>query len=304
MNRLRQEQGTVLLLVLVVVTLLTALLSDFAFSTLVDLRLAESFRDRTKAYYLAKGGVRFGRMLLQEDNNDHDSRDETWAQAISGYPVGDGVVSISIEDHDGRLNLNRLVTSQGNTDVVIKERLLRLFEALGINEGAELTAALIDWLDPDDDPEDLGAEKDYYQGLASPYPIKNSTFDELPELLRVRGFSAKLLKQLAPHVTIWGDRLVNANTASRELLLALADEMEPEAAAAIVSARQQAPLTAIRQLKELPELEQSYGFIFRYVKVNSTSYRVTAWAETGSGNSTLKADIKKDGNQILYFKVD
>ena len=243
-------------------------------------------------------------MLLQEDNNDHDSRDETWAQAISGYPVGDGVVSISIEDHDGRLNLNRLVTSQGNTDVVIKERLLRLFEALGINEGAELIAALIDWLDPDDDPEDLGAEKDYYQGLASPYPIKNSTFDELPELLRVRGFSAKLLKQLAPHVTIWGDRLVNANTASRELLLALADEMEPEAAAAIVSARQQAPLTAIRQLKELPELEQSYGFIFRYVKVNSTSYRVTAWAETGSGNSTLKADIKKDGNQILYFKVD
>jgi general secretion pathway protein K len=304
MNRLRQEQGTVLLLVLVVVTLLTALLSDFAFSTLVDLRLAESFRDRTKAYYLAKGGVRFGRMLLQEDTNDHDSRDETWAQAISGYPVGDGVVSIRIEDHDGRLNLNRLVTSQGNTDVVIKERLLRLFDALGINEGAELTAALIDWLDPDDDPEDLGAEADYYQGLASPYPIKNSALDELPELLRIRGFSPELLKQIAPHVTIWGDRLVNVNTASRELLLALADEMETEAAAAIVGARQQTPLTAIRQLKELPELEQSYGFIFRYIKVNSSSYRVTAWAETGSGNSTLKADIKKDGNQILYFKVD
>lgn len=304
MNRLRQEKGTVLLLVLVVVTLLTALLSDFAFSTLVDLRLAESFRDRTKAYYLAKGGVRFGRMLLQEDDNSHDSRDETWAQAINNYPVGDGVVSITIEDHDGRLNLNRLVTSQGNTDVVIKERLLRLFERLGINEGADLTAALIDWLDPDDDPEDLGAEKDYYQGLVNPYQIKNSAFDELPELLKVRGFSPELYKKLAPHVTIWGDRLVNINTASRELLLALADEMDTEAADAIISSRQDSALTAIRQLKDLPELEQSYGFIFRYVKVNSSSYRVTAWAETGSGISTLKADIKKDGNQILYFKVD
>lgn len=304
MNRLRQEQGTVLLLVLVVITLLTALLSDFAFSTLVDLRLAESFRDRTKAYYLAKGGVRFGRMLLQEDDNDHDSRDENWAQAITGYPAGDGVVSITIEDHDGRLNLNRLVTSQGNTDVVIKERLLRLFERLEINEGADLTAALIDWLDPDDDPEDLGAENDYYQGLANPYQIKNSAFDELPELLKVRGFSPELYKKLAPHVSIWGDRLVNINTASRELLLALADEMETDAADAIISSRQESPLTAIRQLKDLPELEQSYGFIFRYIKVKSSSYRVTAWAETGSGVSTLKADIKKDGNQILYFKVD
>ncbi|MEZ4485467.1 MAG: type II secretion system minor pseudopilin GspK [Syntrophotaleaceae bacterium] len=304
MRRLRQEQGTVLLLVLVVVALLTALLSEFAFSTLVDLRLAESFRDRTKAYYLAKGGIRFGRMLLQEDTNDYDGRDETWAQAISGYPVGDGVVSISIEDHDGRLNLNRLVTSMGNTDVVIKERLLRLFDRLEIGDGDELTAALIDWLDPDNEPEEQGAESDYYRGLATPYQAKNGSFDDLQELLQVRGFTAAVFKRLAPHVTIWGDRLVNVNTASRELLLALADEMETEAAEAIVSARQKTPLTAIRQLRELPELEQSYGFIFRYIKVTSSSYRVAAWAETGSGISTLTADIKKDRNQILYFKVD
>ncbi len=304
MRRLQQEQGTVLLLVLVVVTLLTALLSEFAFSTLVDLRLAESFRDRTKAYYLAKGGIRFGRMLLQEDDNDYDARDETWAQAISGYPVGDGVVSITIEDHDGRLNLNRLVTSLGNTDVVIKERLLRLFEVLAIGEGPELTGALIDWLDPDNEPEEQGAENDYYQGLATPYQAKNGSLDDLQELLRVRGFSADVFKQLAPHVTIWGDRLVNVNTASRELLLALADEMDAEAAEAIVNARQQAPLSAIRQLRELPGLEKSYGFIFRYIKVTSSSYRVAAWAETGSGISTLTADIQKDRNQVLYFKVD
>lgn len=304
MKHLQQERGTVLLLVLVVVALLTALLSDFAFSTLVDLRLTESFRDRTKAYYLAKGGVRFGRMLLQEDSNNYDGRDETWAQPISGYPVGDGMVSITIEDHDGRLNLNRLVTGQGNTDVIIKDRLLRLFQNLEINEGSELTAALIDWLDPDDDPEELGAENQYYQSLPNPYQIKNGPLDELDELLRIRGFSPQLLQQLAPHVTIYGDRLVNINTASRELLLSLAEEMEVGAAEAIISARRQAPFTAIRQLRELPELEQIYGFIFRYVKLDSSSYRVTAWAEVGLGTSTLKADIQKDGNQILYFKVD
>ena len=63
-------------------------------------------------------------------------------------------------------------------------------------------------------------------------------------------------------------------------------------------------LTAVRQLKDLPEVAGSYGFIFRYLKVASSSYRVAAGAESGSGTSTLTADIKKKGNKILYFKVD
>ena len=52
----RNQRGAVLLLVLVVVALLSALLTDWAFSTLVDLRLTETFRDSNRAYYLARGG--------------------------------------------------------------------------------------------------------------------------------------------------------------------------------------------------------------------------------------------------------
>ncbi len=293
-----------LLLVLVVVALLSALLGDFAFSTLVDLRLTESFRDRTKAYYLAKGGVRFGRMLLQEDTNAHDSLDELWAQPISHYPVGDGAVSIVIEDHDGRLNLNRLVSVQGNIDVVIRDRLLRLFRHLDIAEGPELTAALIDWIDPDDEPQPLGAESDYYLSLATPYRAKNAPLDTLEELLRVRGFDPRLLQRLTPYVTLYGDRRVNVNTARRELLLALAEEMDGRAGDAILNARQHSPLTSLTQLRELPELERAYGFIFRYVKFDSSCYRVTARAEVGPGRSVVQADIRKDDNQVLYFKVD
>ena len=43
---LGNERGMVLLLVLVVVALLSALLSEFAFSTLVDLRLPRPFAIR------------------------------------------------------------------------------------------------------------------------------------------------------------------------------------------------------------------------------------------------------------------
>ncbi len=43
----RGNRGMALLLVLVIVALLTSLLTDLAFSTMVDMRLTETFRDST-----------------------------------------------------------------------------------------------------------------------------------------------------------------------------------------------------------------------------------------------------------------
>ena len=70
MSCLRDQNGMALLLVLVIVALLSALVIEFSFSTLVDLRATETFRDRTKAYYLARGGIEAARTILQEDKND------------------------------------------------------------------------------------------------------------------------------------------------------------------------------------------------------------------------------------------
>lgn len=56
MKVLNNERGMALLLVLAITALLAALLSQLSFSTLVDLRLTETYRDTTRAYYLAKGG--------------------------------------------------------------------------------------------------------------------------------------------------------------------------------------------------------------------------------------------------------
>ena len=56
MKQERKNRGMALLVVLVIIALLTSVLTELAFSTLVDLRLAETFRDSTRAYYLAKGG--------------------------------------------------------------------------------------------------------------------------------------------------------------------------------------------------------------------------------------------------------
>ena len=162
MRRLQQESGMALLLVVVVIALLASLLSEFAFSTLVDLRLTETFRDRTGAYYLARGGVEAGRIMLREDRNEYDHPSEFWGQGVPSYPAGEGTVGIEIEDLTGRLNLNSIVDSKGNKQVSYHRFVALCEEVLNLSTGEadELAAALGDWLNAD--PGFTSADDSYY----------------------------------------------------------------------------------------------------------------------------------------------
>lgn len=309
MSPLRNQRGMVLLLVLVVVALLAALLSEFSFSSLVDLRLAETFRDSTRAYYLAKGGIQAGRMLLQDDHNDYDGPGELWSQGVYNYPVGDGSVSIRAEDLDGRIDLNRLVDNLGNPVDRYKNRCLLLFSELGFSDPAGLVDSLIDWLDfnDNDQKEPLGAESPYYLGLSHPYPAKNGPLDSLDELLLVKGFDADILATLEPHVTVHGSDSLNVNTASQEVLMAWDQkgELPQQAAEAIVNQRQTEPFHDIQQLQDLIGVD-NFSILNRNVDIVfiSDTFRITAQGAVGDGSRTIQAIVRKSGNKILYQRVD
>ncbi|PLX97812.1 MAG: hypothetical protein C0623_14565 [Desulfuromonas sp.] len=299
----KNERGMVLLVVLLVVTLLVTILVEFSFSTLVDLRLAETFRDTTRATYLAKGGIRAGQIILQDDTNGYDAADELWAQGIEGYPVGSGNISIMVEDHGGRLDLNRLVTAAGNIDPLFKDRAIRLFGLLGAPAPEQMTDALIDWIDPDDQIEPGGAESNYYRSLAQPYNCKNGPLDSIEELHLITGFERSFIAQLKPHVTTYGSAKVNVNTATTEVLQTLVAEMDQITAELIVEARRAKPFMSLNELKELPGMETMYGFVYLYLDVKSSRYMVEATAFVNDGRRTIHANIAKDGNRILYKRV-
>ena len=58
------SRGVALILVLTTIAILTSIGVDFSYSTRVSLRLAESARDETRAYFLARSGVNLARLLL------------------------------------------------------------------------------------------------------------------------------------------------------------------------------------------------------------------------------------------------
>ncbi|MBE0500083.1 MAG: type II secretion system minor pseudopilin GspK [Desulfuromonadales bacterium] len=303
MSLVHNERGMVLLLVLMVVALLATVLTELSFSTLVDMRLAETFRDSTRAGYLARGGLQVGQRLLQDDNNNYDGTDELWAIGVQQYPVADGAVTIEITDLGGRVDLNRLVTPQGNIDVVIKDRYLRLLQQLDIDQPAALVGALIDWIDQDDLPEANGAENSVYLARAEPYQCKNGPLDTLEELVLIQGYSPELLQRLRPHVTAYGSAKVNVNTASREVLLSLSEQMNVTAVDIILAARQEEPFVAISQIKDLPGMETLYGFLYLYIDVKSERYQIESTAWVNDGRSSFFAIVAKGNSQILFQRV-
>ncbi len=317
----KNQNGMALLLVLVIITLLTSLLMELSYSTLVDQRLTETFRDSTKAYYLAKGGIAAGRMLLKADKNDYDSTDELWHTGIINYPVGQGAVSVAITDLDGKLAINELVNGN-NPQTVVVDRFYRLFSSLEIEhlaDPAELVAALIDWLDSGSQNYQLiqtdgldipvsGAENDYYQGLANGYSCKNGPLESMDELMLVKGFSQEVVNIVAPYLTVNGSNKININTASDKVLLSLSSQLDDQAIEAILEHRQDGPIEKITELESLLA-DEAYSIVKSLANqellgTESRYYRIDSEAMVNDGRQRLVAEVDKKNNQLLFIRVE
>ena len=57
----------------------------------------------------------------------------------------------------------------------------------------EISEAIFDWIDDDDDQREKGAESEYYQALAPPYECPNAKLETLDELLLIRGITPQIL---------------------------------------------------------------------------------------------------------------
>lgn len=300
------ERGVVLLLVLVIITLLGFVLSDLAYTTLIDVRLNETFRDSTKAEYLARGGIVAGRMVLRQDSNSYDaySSDELWSLGIRDYPVAQGSVTITIEDLDGRFPLNQLVDSLGNRNIVFEERFIRLCRELGIDNPEALADALVDWLDPDQERSPAGAEDADYLARTPPYEAADGPLADPDELLLIEGFSAAIVKRLAPFVSSFGRERLNINTAAAELLRSW-DSDSASAVEALLNQRAAKPFADLEELKTTIGIE-AFSALNRQLdlKVQSSYYLISSQGRVNNGIRRIQAIVDKQHDVLLWQKVN
>jgi general secretion pathway protein K len=295
--------------------MLAALLTEFAFSTLVDLRLTETFRDSTRAYYLAKGGVTVGRVILRRDTNTYDALDEDWARGLANFPVGDGVVSIFIDDQGGKIDINALEYPEIGTKAEWRRRAFELFSLLNLPEPPEnLLAALIDRLDKDEDVTKLIELYDpieilTVQGVESPNAGENGRLTSLDELATISVFTPDIIRRLKPFITVNGGGTLNINTASKEVLMAFSTdtvEINQTTAEAIIALREDEPFIDVKErIEPLLSGKLLSNTIFG---VTSTTFRIETEGGVGDGVRRIEAFLKRDRTQgtteLLYIKVN
>lgn len=297
------EQGFVLVTVLIIIAILLPVVIGFYARAQVNLIRAENFRDSTQTLRAARSGVEGAMGLLQGDDQAYDSSNDQWAMEFPSVNIGEGVLTVQIEDEDGRLNINKLVDQSGlNVDANTERRLMGLITRIGGKP--EVVDALIDWIDANDDVRGSGgAESSYYANLG--YQPKNGPVDSLDELLLIKGFDNDLLveKGLKRFITAAPtDGKVNVSTAPPEVLLDLHEELREGLVEEIVRRREQTEFKNVEEVKSVIGMTEAlYAKIFPLIKVNSSVFTVESTCNAGKVSRRVEAVLVREANVVQIY---
>jgi general secretion pathway protein K len=349
-NARRNDEGVALLLALLFIVLLTVLVVEYAYETQVDTALVAANLSDYQAQIAAKSSIAMAVSMLTSDvmavqvpgqqggqeggqqaaaqvstgsgtpedpavgGAVFDSLDEAWAYGVPFQAINKAVMTCSIDDEYGKINLNALIDSrQQQPNETLEQAIRFLFEARQAEE--DPTDAILDWIDSDDETRPNGAETDYYQSLEVPYPCKNAPFSTVEELLLVRGVTAALffgdpeMEQLplTELCTVHGHRngRININTAEPEVLTAVGDAMGMAGLAELVlEERQRAPFQNNNDLEQrgiIPPQQNTPGDQAgsrrtRPFTVSSTSYRLHGDGISGDSRVRIEAFLTRDAS--------
>ena len=208
-NHPAERSGSVLVLVMVVIAMLT--LGAYSFSEIMisEAEATSMYGRQAESRAFAESGIelaaaviavpeseedaslyhnpnRFRGVLLRESDNARGRGYFSVIAPVETDPAGTALRN-GLVDESGRLNLNRLLNFELDEDQS-REMLMHLPDMT-----EEVADAILDWIDSDEIPRTYGAESDYYTSLEPPYETRNGAMESIDELLQVAGVTADLL---------------------------------------------------------------------------------------------------------------
>src|SRR3954454_1460604 len=201
--------GFVIVAVLMVITVLS--LAAYQYSALMDAEVmaAERIRKAAEAKAQADSGVHMALAVVADkdalegslNNNPYDNpgvfqgvmvkegqsaRSNGRVSLVSidysqDASAGALPVKFGMTDEAGKLNINALFALD-SSGKVLHDALMKL-----PNMTDDVAWSIVDWIDPDEEPNAGGAESEYYGTRTPPYQCKNAPLDTIEELLLVKG---------------------------------------------------------------------------------------------------------------------
>ena len=246
-------KGVALLTALLITALLATLAITLKWNNALDIRRTVVMLNRDQAIQVALGAESWVQNILRDDLADSGETDhlgEIWAGDLPALPIDGGEIFGSIEDLQGRFNVNNLIGADGDIDPAALKQFQDLLIALQLDPRFAAIAA--DWIDGDDQasfPD--GAEDAIYTGFTPPYRAANQLLSNVTELGAIEGMDKASFDILLPHITALPRHTeINVNTATGPVLQSLGENISIGDVEALLAEREDAGFADITRSVE------------------------------------------------------
>lgn len=283
----KRNRGVAMITAMLITALATIIAANLAWDNALDVRRTMVMLNRDQAVQVALGAESLVQSVLRQDLQDSetDHLAEFWSGDLPVFPIEGGEVFGTIEDLQGRFNINNLIAQDGTVDDESLEQFRRLLDAIGLDPRFAGIAA--DWLDSDQDasfPD--GAEDSIYTSMIPPYRSPNQPLTSISELAALEGMDKLTFDLLKPHVVALPNRTnINVNTATAAVLQSLDEEMSVSDVEGLISEREsggfsdiQTSFASLVTPDVLNKLDESSSYFQLKVVVRIDTVRITVYS--------------------------
>lgn len=298
MKPLRQR-GVILISSLILVALAAVVATSLFFETALAARRAAASFSLEQAVQLGAGGEALAAYALGQDKNSDDTDKDPWAQHYGPVEVEREVtLEAQVGDEQGKFNLNTLLRQDGKPDADAVKVLRRLLELSEIEP--RFASLIIDWMDPDGQPEADGGEDSLYLSQTPPHRTGNLLVTSVSELQQLPGFTREMYLKLLPHVTALPPEAqkINVCTADGVVLDSLFALSRNNANNVEYSRMSAEDMARARQNGCFPRksiLGDSEPQIAARIDERSSYFRLQTWLSIGTAQFALYSLMYRDG---------
>lgn len=281
------QKGSALIITLLLITILTGLVVDFVYEVYIDTTTLSNWGNAQRASLIAKSG----QTIITEFIDLVKSETYTYTREME-LPLmqdfGPNVnLTVKMEDENSKFNINSIIYENGLTHQEALSSLKKLCEYLNINPSLALSIA--DWIDPDSEPR-LSDSED---------TAKNDFLWSVDELILIEGIDEETFTKIGPYVTVYGNSLININTAELPVLMSLRDDMTEDLARRIIDYRETTPFEDSSHIVRVSGLESIGQQMLGGITVKAASFRVTTKATVNEITRIVESVI--DSSARIHF---
>ena len=292
-----RNSGAALVIAILFAAIASSVVAGLLWHQQLWLRQHDYQRDYAQAQSLARSGIDWARLILQEDARrsaiDHFS--EQWAIRLPLTPLDNGEIGGELTDQQGLFNVNTLAAG-GVMQPDALARYRRLLALLDLP--SSLASALADWIDADIAPlPEGGVEDTHYLQLSPPRRAANRPLVTIDELSLVAGYTPDVLARLRPFVSALpkgAGIAINVNTAPPEVLSATIEGLPLADANRLAAKRLGRPFQSIPDFRS--QLPSGIAISDHLIRVGSDGFVVRVNVRQGEVRATALALVVRSGS--------